>query len=246
MNVSGLYLDDNRIADLADVVFPPTGVSTLWLTNNALRELPAGMFRGLQSSIGGRENLNVDLTGNPGAPFPVRLELDRLDAASDAPGRATVVVRVREAAPWTMSVRVTAIGGAAFVRDVEVPIGHLHSEPLAVADDGIALLRLGAAPPVPGTYKGMAVALGEPLRLFPLKDLDLERHGSPFELDLVAMFDATETGTVFTAPSSAAGVVAASVTDGTLTVTSLREGRGTVTVTARHHPAPLRRHGCGP
>ena len=245
VDISSLFLEDNRIADLAGVVFPPNGVSTLQLTNNALRELPAGLFTGFHSTIGGRENLTVDLTGNPGTPFPIHLDLVRLDANPDEPGPASVVVRVREAAPWTMAVRVAALGGTTFARDVEVPIGRLESEPFTVADNGVALLRFGSPPPIPGTYEGMEVALGDPLRLFPFKDLDLKVAGAPFEIDLAAVLDGAEAGTRFTATSSAPGVATAAVADGSLTVKPLREGRVTVTVTSRSPSGATTRHRFG-
>lgn len=231
--LSGLNLADNRIADLSGVEFPAEGVGTLFLRNNALRGLPAGMFERFRSHIGGRDNLNVDLTGNPGTPFPIHLSIARIDAEPTTPGAATVVVRVREAAPWTMTVRVTATGGASFARDVTVPIGRLQSDPFAVADNGIALLRFGPPPPVPGTYKGMEVALSEPLRLFPFKDLDLKIRGLSFRLDLAAIFDTAEAGTLFTAVSSRPGVAAVAIVEGTLIVEPLSEGRVTVTLTSR-------------
>lgn len=244
-SLSGLILTNNGISDLSGVEFPPQGVGSLFLRNNALRRLPAGLFAGFRSHIGGRDNLNVDLTDNPGTPFPIHLELARTDASPTTPGTATVVVRVREAAPWTMTVRVTATGGASFARDVTVPIGRLESEPFTVADNGIALLRFGSPPPIPGTYKGMEIALGEPLRLFPFKDLDLKIRGMPFQLDLAAVFDAAEVGTLFTATSSQPGVAEVAVAEGTLIVTPLAEGRVTVTLTSRSPSGATTRHRFG-
>ena len=69
-----LDLSDNRIDDLSGVVFPGDSIGSLRLANNQLSEIPAGMFSGFTSAICTRREMDLNLDGNPGAPFPLTLE----------------------------------------------------------------------------------------------------------------------------------------------------------------------------
>ena len=161
-----LYLSDNRIDDLSGVVFPASTMSRLELENNALQAIPAGMFAGFTSVACARRQMDLNLSSNPGSPFPLTLELDRIDAGNATAGPASVVVRVREGAPWPITVRVATTGGSPFTREVTVTNGSVKSEPFEVAGGGSTVLRLASRPDVPPTYQGVRIVLGDDLRLF--------------------------------------------------------------------------------
>ena len=230
--ISDLDLSDNRIEDLAGVVFPGGNLSRLTLANNALGDIPANVFAGFTSTNCINGQLVLDLSGNPGAPFPLTLELARVDAGTATPGPASVVVRVREGAPWPIPVRVVGTGGASFTRDVTVVNGLTESEPFEVAGDVLTELRFGAMPRIPGSYKGVRMALGEPLRLFALGDLELEVGAETHALDLAAAFARADTNWTFSAASADPGVATVTLTDGVLAIVPAGAGTATVTVTA--------------
>ncbi len=169
-HISELDLAENRIANLTGVVFPASNLQRLNLSNNAIEALPPGIFAGFTSSACANLQLILDLSENPGASFPLSAELIRIDGGSDGAGPATVVVRVREGAPWPMTFRVTAEGGSSFTKEVTVVNGEVESEPFEVAGDDVTSLRFSAGPDVPGSYKGVRIALGDDLQLFGLAD----------------------------------------------------------------------------
>ena len=165
-DLGSLYLSDNRIDDLSGVVFPASTMSRLELENNALQAIPAGMFAGFTSVACARRQMDLNLSSNPGSPFPLTLELDRIDAGNATAGPASVVVRVREGAPWPITVRVGATGGSPFTKEVTVTNGSVKSEPFEVAGGGPTVLRFASRPDVPRTYQGVRIVLGDDLRLF--------------------------------------------------------------------------------
>ena len=80
--------------------------------------------------------------------------------------------------------------------------GNAKSEPLEVSGDAPTRLRFEAAPRIPGSYKGLRIALGEPLRLFALDDLELEVGTETHTLDLAAAFARPDTTWTFSATSA--------------------------------------------
>ena len=226
-----LSLADNNIGDLTDVVFPGNTIGWLNLSNNDLGVLPAGIFEGFTSPICGARNLDLDLSGNPGAPFPLRLELTRIDAGRAAPGPATVVARMREGASWPVTVRVAGEGAWSHV--AEIVNGDLESGGFEVAGDDRTTLRFAAAPDVPGSYKGVRIVLGEPLRLFALDDVVLTGR-SAYELDLASAFARPGEVATFAVTTSVPEVAAVEVADGRLRATPHAPGETTVTVAVRY------------
>ena len=166
LGLGHLNLTDNRIDDLSGVVFPGATMSGLKLTNNALRAIPSGIFAGFTSDACRTRKMDLDLSGNPGSPFPLSVELDRIDDANATAGPASVVVRVREGAPWPITVQVTATGGSSFTREVTIENGTVESAPFEVAGGSATQLRLTTVPEVPGSYKGIRIVLGDALELF--------------------------------------------------------------------------------
>ncbi|MDE0350835.1 MAG: M12 family metallo-peptidase [Gammaproteobacteria bacterium] len=230
--ISDLDLSDNGIEDLAGVVFPGGNLSRLTLANNALGDIPPNVFAGFTSTNCINGQLVLDLSGNPGAPFPLTLELARVDAGHATDGPASVVVRVREGAPWPIPVRVVGTGGASFTREVTVVNGNTESEPFEVTGDVRTEVRFGAMPRIPGSYKGVRMALGEPLQLFALGDLELPVDTETHTLDLAAAFARPDTTWTFSATSANPGVATVTIVDGVLAIAPTGTGATTVTVTA--------------
>ena len=227
-----LLLSDNRIDDLSGVVFPGSRMSRLGLDNNAIQAIPAGLFAGFSSSACAKLQMILDLSGNPGAPFPLTLELHRVDAGRATAGPASVVVRVREGAPWPITVRVVAMGDSSSAREVTVVNGETDSEPFEVSGDDVTLLGFAERPRVPGSYQGVRVALGDDLRLFALDDHEIGLGGGSVSIDLDGAMGEPGTSYTYEAQSGDPAVAAASVADGSLRVDPRAGGTVAVTVTA--------------
>ena len=182
-----LWLHNNRITELPEGVFAGCrNVEDLLMSNNRLTELPAGVFAGLANLkylslylneieelpggiFVGLTNLEgLELWGNPGAPFPLTLQLARTDSANTAaPGPATVVVRLTEGAPFEMPVSVSATGGTLSTSAATVAAGAEQSEPITVTQSGASpvTVRLDTPPAVPDGFYGMRTEAGPPLVL---------------------------------------------------------------------------------
>ena len=232
LSVTWLLLSDNRIEDLSGIRLPGDSISWLDLANNRLESLPRGVFADFSSEACRQRQMDLDLSGNPGVPFPLALELARVDAATGAAGPATVVARVREGMPWPVTVRVAAEGGASFTRKVTVLNGETESEPFEVAGDDVTVLGFAERPRVPGSYKGVRIALGDDLRLFALDDRELGAGSAPLSIDLNGVVGKAEGSYTYAARSSDAAVAGVSVADGRLLVEPAQRGTVTVTVTA--------------
>ena len=232
--VSSLYLSDNRIDDLSGTTFPGWSLGRLSLANNALRTLPAGVFAGFTSEACKHGEMELDLSGNPGAPFSLVLELDRADSETAVFGSRQAVVRVREGAPWPMTVGVVGTGSSSIRTDVTIENGDTESAPFEVAGTGPVLLRMSAAPRVPLGYSGVRVDLGDALPLFGLDGSVLNAGGTPLVMDLAEAFARDGEDPEISATSSDPRVAAADVANGTLTVTPDGVGETTVVVTVRY------------
>ncbi len=264
-----LRLGGNRLASLpADILNGLGSLTELQLHSNQLRELPSGVFADLSQLrrltlysnqlvelppgvFAGLSNLEeVDLRPNPGAPFPVPLELTRTDAADAlAPGPARVVLRVPSGAPTSIEVPVTVHGGSASGAGFVVSAGDTLTAPLVVnrssGSSGATHVSLGSAPVLPGVL-GMRAIVGEPLVLFAPSDnrpptvteeipgYRLQASGPSAGVDLGAHF-ADPDGDVLTfgARPDDGGVAAARVEDATLVLEPVSEGTTAVEVTAR-------------
>ena len=161
-----LTLDGNQIATLPARVFPGGNIRRLDLSDNRLQVLPDELFVGFTSHFCARRNMDLDLRDNPGSPFPLELELARLDAGPASDGPASIAVRVASSTPLPLTVGLSAPGGNLSKKEVTVPNGSVVSEPVEVTGAGPVTVRLVGEPEVPETYKGITIVLGEPLRLF--------------------------------------------------------------------------------
>ena len=231
-----------RGADLSSL----SGLTALDLSGNVLTSLPEGLFAGL-GALG-----EVRLQDNPGAPFVLRLDLVRTDAAPWAPAPARVVARVREGAPFALRAALSAVNGTLSPATALVPAGMTAGTPITVVQEAAGATRVTAtAPAVPdtrcgvlGTYRcfqGIATAAGETLVLFkaPPEVTDtpsgatLAAEGDAARMDLSALFAASDGGALtYVVGSSDPTLATASVAGDTLTLASNEDGReGAVTIT---------------
>ena len=167
-----LSLSDNALADLpADAFATVPGLRSLRLDGNQLRTLPGGLFAGL----GSLRLLRLD--SNPGAPFALRVDLERTDAEPWAPSPATLRVAMPLGAPFETVLALTAEGGtfadAATESETTVFAGATASAPFTVdSATGFARVSL-TVPQLPPRqclsgpcWQGFSLEADEPLALF--------------------------------------------------------------------------------
>ena len=139
-------------------------LATLTLDRNDLSSLPDGVFAGLANL----ESLN--LRYNPGTPFLLDVDLARTDATDPlAPGPATIVATVRTGAPFPMTLRLRAEGGALSDGTVNLVAGSTQSGSVMVTPGGSATHRfveVAALPSLPDSaFYGFDFAADHPLVL---------------------------------------------------------------------------------
>lgn len=165
-----LGLDGNRLESVPPDVF--AGLERLvdvGLGGNLLDALPDGLFEGLPQLE------ELSLSPNPGAPFSLVVELERVDSQDPlAPGPAQVAAKVAQGAPFPMSVSLRAVGGSAASGSVVVPAGAVASATVEIANaPGSSLSVSAAVPGVPSAtcpggnpcFAGLATEAGPALVL---------------------------------------------------------------------------------
>lgn len=191
-NLRRLALHDNLVTRLPNAIGElPRSLEYLNLNNNRIEELPSGGFRNFAdlfelflhdnriatlppAAFEGLESLHrLSLDGNPGAPFALELQLERIDTTDvTAPGPATLVVKLVEGAPFRIAVELLAEGAMLSVDTAFIATGMVASDPIRVTrtggSAGTVRVRLGTAPEVPGSrrYGGIIVVVGDAIRLF--------------------------------------------------------------------------------
>ena len=246
-----LSLQVNGLSTLPQGVFQGLGsLAELVLVDNELTALPRGVFSGLSSLE------RLDLRVNPGAPFPVKLELGRTDAADAlAPGPASVVLRVPSGVLQSVEMPVTVQGGTISGERVTVAAGDTVSAVLTVSRSGTAgpvHVGLGLPPAFPIGVRGLEYVVGEEMVLFaPAVNRSptvtsavpvywLQAGVETAEVEMAGHFDDPDGDSLsYTAVSSDAGVVAARVEGGVLELQPLAEGSAWVAVAAED-PGGLR------
>ena len=230
-----------------------SGLQVLRLQGNELSSLPAGLFEGV-----GRLR-EVDLRGNPGAPFALEMRLVRIDASEpSAAGPADIAARTPTGAPFAMRARLAIEGAALAIKAALVPAGSVVGPSLRASPmrERGARLALAHPPAVPATvcgsaqrgrypcFQGIATRAGPPLVLFaqpPLAvasppSIALAANGARASLPLAQLFEGLgEEAVTFEATSDAPELVSVRVESGTLVLTANAYGFGgaaTVTVTA--------------
>ena len=144
-----LWLYENELAELPAGVFG--GLSSLRFLNlseNGLAELPAGVFGGLTSLE------SLKLQGNPGSPFSLAIRLERTDSDDlQAPGPATFSARLAEGTPLDLVIRLAARGGTLSADTVKMEAGDTATSEVSVSGTGSVAVSL-TAPEVPATKCG--------------------------------------------------------------------------------------------
>ena len=155
--LSTLAISDNKLTALSGDVFTGlAGLTHLVASNNKLTSLPDGVFSGMPKLQ------TVNLSGNPGAPFTLRADLEQEDAGG-------VVVKVAEGAPFAMTVTLSAEGGTLSATTVVIDGGDTESAVLTVTPEGAGAVTVSvdsAAFPDAGTsHEGIQAGVGESLTL---------------------------------------------------------------------------------
>ena len=125
-----LFLEENELSALPDGVFDNlSSLEYLYLDENDLSELPDGVFDGLSNLY------ELNLSGNPGAPFTITAELEQqADYA--------FVVKIAEGAPFDMRVTLSFQGAAQEGATVTVEGGSVRSLPVSVTPSGTGQPRV--------------------------------------------------------------------------------------------------------
>ena len=161
-----LHLLENRISEL-----PPELLSglplleQLHLRDNQLSELPPGMFVGLSRLA------RLSLENNPGAPFPIALQLDRVDDQDIlAPSPGSVSVSVAAGAPFAMRIPLSAHGGELGGDVAVLHPGDASSQEVTVArsagNQGGTQVSAAPVPRIPFGVTGVVLEMSDPLVLF--------------------------------------------------------------------------------
>ncbi len=169
-NLQRLFLQGNSLDSLPGGAFDDlASLQRLRLDNNDLDSLPDGVFVGLD----GLTLLNLG-GNNPGAPFGLAVELERLEGAagSCAPGAngARVRATLRLGAPARLGVPVSADGATTLSADTLVFAAGASASDTVTAcwsGSGIASVWFGPAPALPSGFTGLVVVPGDTLDLDP-------------------------------------------------------------------------------
>ena len=220
------------------------GLRRLDLSGNALRALPIGLFTDLESL----EEVSVE--DNPGAPFALTIDLQRLDAAPSATGPAQLAARTLWAAPFDLSAALSASPADAVRGDlpatVAIAAGATMSEPFSAASNGEAALVLRVGParlPAecldPPCFRGFETVAGPPLTLFRRAPRVLVvprpeplRGGDVLRVPLAELVAAEPGDTLrWEATSSDEALATVRIVDGALEVTPELASAGTAEIT---------------
>ena len=88
----------------------------------------------------------LDLRNNPGAPFPLAVELERTDEALDAVGPATVRLRLATGAPRAIQIPLTVSAGMLSSSEATIAVGTTASAPFTVTGSGSTTVSPGHSP----------------------------------------------------------------------------------------------------
>ncbi len=225
-----LDLDGNNLSSLPPDVFDGlTRLHYLYLQNTGLSSLPPGVFNGL-TVLG-----ELDLTGNPGAPFALTVGLERTDGAPHAGSPATVKVTVREGAPESLEVPLSVTGATA-PASASVGAGGLASSTFTVTqstDGQPAQVNVGTlpSPSVAGCprsespcFRGISYAAADdlPLTLFDSETPTVGITGVPARINATSDLTVTFTWSEDVTGFETGDVTVTGGTKGTFAVTDAR------------------------
>lgn len=243
--LTALRLYGNRLGALPAAPFDGLAeLRVLRLERNQLAALPDGAFVGLASLD------TLRLADNPGAPFPLRLEIERTDGETpDAASPARIALAVATGAPFRISVPLSITGGELSADSAVLDPGRARSDDITVtgggADESEAQVVAGPAPAMPSATTGLEFALGDPLVLFgaaenqppvPVREVSPQRMragATTTAIDVSSHFrDPEAQPLAYTAETSDSALVTATVRGDTAILTPVAAGVATATVTA--------------
>ena len=158
-----LDLSQNQLTTLPD--FSALGkLRALRLQENDLSTLPAGVFTGLRLD-------ELQLSGNPGAPFPLEIQLKRIDDVDPlAASPATVQAEIVQGTPVLIALALMASAGNLSSAQLVIPAGSTTSN-MVIASSATQMvlhILLDEDSLLPDRYDGIDIVFGEPLTLFPI------------------------------------------------------------------------------
>ena len=237
-------LERNRIASLPSGAFRDLpDLSVLRLEQNWIDELPTGFFERMAHLT------EVRLEGNPGAPFPLAIELERTDTANLlAPGPATIAMSVAGGTPFEVAVAVRVRNGSPSTTAFAIAAGRSRSAEVVVTQASGSRepthVEMTNVPAVPDGFSGLEVQSGASLVLFAKPDNDapqaqgtvldhvLQAGGLVVRWDAEPYFTDDDAELTYSAASSDGSVVHAEADGQQIVLTGLSEGAAAVTVTA--------------
>ena len=242
--LESLYLDSNRLRVVPHRAFGDLrSLRILNLQSNRIAELGESIFLGLENLV------SLALRYNPGAPFALSVELDRVDAQDSAPGPAAVVAEIPLGVPFDTYVAVGTSNGSASSNGAWILGGGSSSTRVRITqgeniDQGT---HVWVRPPdsPPRGFDGVELVVGTPLALFsedanriPVVSRQLPGHrlreGSPRgELELLDYFsDPDGDSLTFGVSAKTPGIVDATIDGDVLTLVTTGEGSVEVEVVA--------------
>lgn len=244
-SLESLQLARNRIAELPIGVFQ--GLSNLrWLrlNHNELNSLPDGIFHDIPQI----EAFNV--VGNPGVPFPVVFELDRVDGIDEHDAPARVIVNSVLGFPSDVTIGISTFNASADKKHVSIGRRDKSSEEIVVRNIGedAGHVALGPILSAQSSYsalvQGFELKVGSPLVLFKssnnlmpnpevaIASRKLQVNGAPWHANMERCFrDFDDHTLTFSATSSAQTLVRISYSESGL-LSFEPEGEGVATITA--------------
>ena len=246
-----LDLDANQLTTWEAAYVSYSRMENLNLRRNRIAKLARGAFAGLDlSKIPYPFNINIslDLSGNPGTPFVLRVEPVRLPTPAPSSSRSVeIAVEVVQGTPFEMrGIGLSASGGTLSAAETRIGGGMVRGDAVRVtpSGDGPVVVAVERVPDLPAPtgcllllyvfapcLEGFQTAAGAPLVLFGFLDQTL-RLGGTVKYDLLSAFPDFPEGTTFTAELSNPAVAEAAVREGVLTIASTGGGATTVSVTA--------------
>ena len=242
--LESLYLDGNRLKALPNRAFGDLrSLRILGLQSNRIAVLGEGIFQGLEQLV------SLQLRFNPGAPFALSVELDRVDARDPAPGPASILAGLPLGAPFHTYVTLETRNGSASPDGAWILGGTGNSTLMRVTqgEDENQGTHVWVRPPAaaPRGFDGVKLVAGRPLVLFteetnliPVASRPLPEHrlreGSPqAELGLTDYFsDPDGDSLTFKVAAEKEGIVEIRIDDGVLILIPTGEGSVDMEVTA--------------
>ena len=166
--LESLQLAENRMAELPPGIF--AGLHSLRrvrLNDNVLQSLPAGLFDGLTQLEA------IDLTGNPGAPFSIVLDLERVDGALLDDGPARLRVTSVTGLPASGALGVSTFNATADADTVRFERGATEGGEFSVTSGGDGAGHTGLGPlgeVSQSSLEGLEFRVGAPIVLFERSD----------------------------------------------------------------------------